>query len=1487
MTQSLETWLSIIAALAVGGTLIWSLTGSLSLLCRRGSAALRHRLWGLSCAAVLIAPLAALTVPLPRSLVWPVPLLKVAVTAPAVELSAVEMPEPHFTEMALDAGPEHGPPMFVDIGELSESAPQTDYVPVAFEDAVSPASSAPPRDWGPSLTAVLIGLWCAGLLVALAHSVLARRRITGLLRRSLAVTHEPVLQLARDLTQRLGLRRPVRVLTSAETAVPFVTGVACPALVLPTGFGAWPAERLPVVLVHELMHVKRGDVAWQSLAQMCLAATWFHPLAWLALWRLRVEREHACDDAVLLAGYRPSDYASQLVEVASDLRRGTLRFAPAVAMASRSPIERRVRAILDATLQRGPAGRWRTAATLAGLSAMLLVVAAVTPGRSASAVEEPQAEVNQEPVAADEKGKGEPPAEAAAEDDEASRRVVQILNEKVDVKVDDMPLTDVLSDLARRHRIPIRLELLSFVQRGVRLDKPISFNASGTTLRSALHLIVGTQHEPSIEPTIVVRHGVLVISLGEDVAAWVVRAKSPEVLRPYQLRGTVRGADGNPVPDASIEVRSWCDVCFATADVRGEFEIPGQFAIQDITLIAKCTDGSLQAASPLIPAQYEFKPVDPEPMTLVLQPAKELTVQVTPQTAGAHVAFMAHPNLLAMRQTGLDGSVRFKIPEGLHVSLVAAYQSGEGLDYKSFPAPKQLGETSRVRQPANGETIPLKLEGARTARMRFVDENAEPVGALRVHPTQFRKPGEAEALSSTVLLPLGTRLTTAANGEVTFDWLPAWDDAPTTFEVSIPDRLRDRVVFDPQKVVDGVLTTVLRREVEVRGRVRDAAGMAAAEAEVLAAGAGYLSDRAMWQATADKDGKFVLRLPPEQVYLLTAISRDGQKIGSIDRLVVRTGKPQDGLTILLKPGTRVFGRVTEGEKRVPVASAEIRLSWTGRGPRDLADVELLNPDGSNRALVPVQWRSVTTDADGKFEVFLGPGRYDLRFSRGRSHLETRRIVVADAKEQEVNFDSVVPEHGVLRGRVVTGDPPVAVAGAIIGGVVLSPSRRSWLTAMADDRGEFSVNRELAPIVLHAETPDGKLAGFRRIDADDSRATIKLAPTASCRFRILDGPRPLPPGCEVAYGIRIENDDSRGQLEERDFGGTVQTDKDGRVTLPSLVVGAEYEVRLVRLAGSRTAFLDHHFVDIFADKPGLHDRGDVELKNLGSVRHTPEQVAKKLQQFVDDPLTAIERHSAVMKVVPLTNRRVLTRFVNPDSVWFSPQSTQEWPQDPIWQDYPGQIVPLIPTRREEAKTLARQLGVSLPSDGTPLLVIQDENGKVMGQLTGPQLLSVDGQRHNRDAVLQFLRKHAPEHRHARELLVEALKQAKAVNKQVFVQETSGWPDSSVALRRFLHQHRSILSKDYVVVLLDHRSEQGAQVAQEIRKGLYWGNPWLAILDADGKVLTTSNDAKGYYIGFPSKSEPDGIEHFLKMLRSTSQQMTEDDFQTLQRALEGTE
>ena len=131
-------------------------------------------------------------------------------------------------------------------------------------------------------------------------------------------------------------------------------GILRPYLVVPDNWHEWSDEQRTCILLHELAHVQRFDVATQSLGRLAAIIYWFNPLAWYALKQLRIERELACDDCVLMSGQRASDYARQLLHTLKQYR--TERFALGVAIARSARLDQRLLAILDHNRCRLPMG---------------------------------------------------------------------------------------------------------------------------------------------------------------------------------------------------------------------------------------------------------------------------------------------------------------------------------------------------------------------------------------------------------------------------------------------------------------------------------------------------------------------------------------------------------------------------------------------------------------------------------------------------------------------------------------------------------------------------------------------------------------------------------------------------------------------------------------------------------------------------------------------------------------------------------------------------------------------------------------------------------------------------------------------------------------------------------------------------------------------------------------------------------------------------
>jgi len=283
----------------------------------RGSAAARHQIWVVALAASLLMPVLAAVAPQ-----WTIAVLP----APPAAVEPVSTP-PEIKTATAD-------PVF-------EPIPAT--TPNVNPEPLRQAASADPLS-----TATTI--WLAGVLLVLTRLACGTARVWWIARRA---TPAPIwMPLGHHLARSLGIDRHVTFLAGDEDAMPMAWGLTRAHVMLPAEAEDWPLDRQRVVLLHELAHVKRRDCVTQMLAHLACATYWFNPLVWLAAQRLRAERERACDDLVLAAGTRGSDYADHLLDIARSLRSGAWPTWSAVTMAHRSQLEGRLMAILDPALPR-------------------------------------------------------------------------------------------------------------------------------------------------------------------------------------------------------------------------------------------------------------------------------------------------------------------------------------------------------------------------------------------------------------------------------------------------------------------------------------------------------------------------------------------------------------------------------------------------------------------------------------------------------------------------------------------------------------------------------------------------------------------------------------------------------------------------------------------------------------------------------------------------------------------------------------------------------------------------------------------------------------------------------------------------------------------------------------------------------------------------------------------------------------------------------
>ena len=166
-------------------------------------------------------------------------------------------------------------------------------MPVVF---TAPAPKSEPINW----QHIMLVSWVVGsagiLLLGSFSFMLTLRRC----KQACRPASEELLATLAQIAREVRLRQVPGVCIATSVNSPAVTGLLWPTLLLPAQFDRefTPAE-VRLVLKHELMHLKRGDLPLNALMCVLMALHWFNPLLWIAFFKIRADREAACDAQVL------------------------------------------------------------------------------------------------------------------------------------------------------------------------------------------------------------------------------------------------------------------------------------------------------------------------------------------------------------------------------------------------------------------------------------------------------------------------------------------------------------------------------------------------------------------------------------------------------------------------------------------------------------------------------------------------------------------------------------------------------------------------------------------------------------------------------------------------------------------------------------------------------------------------------------------------------------------------------------------------------------------------------------------------------------------------------------------------------------------------------------------------------------------------------------------------------------------------------------
>ncbi|MHC4442522.1 MAG: M56 family metallopeptidase [Planctomycetota bacterium] len=233
-------------------------------------------------------------------------------------------------------------------------------------------------------------IWLAGAMLFLSYLLFANFRLWRIVLQVRPLTDQKVLNLLEDCKSRMGIRTVLAIVVTDKVKSPALFGFIRPRLLLPKGLiETLSHDELGHIFLHELAHLKRFDIYLGWLTSLMQILHWFNPLVWYAFYRLRSDRELACDRLAIasMTEHDPQKYGHTIIRLLE--RFSYPQYLPAMAgiLEGKSFLNRRMNMIRKF---RGSNNRW----SVLGI-AMLAAIGctALTDARSPSAPKNIQAKV--------------------------------------------------------------------------------------------------------------------------------------------------------------------------------------------------------------------------------------------------------------------------------------------------------------------------------------------------------------------------------------------------------------------------------------------------------------------------------------------------------------------------------------------------------------------------------------------------------------------------------------------------------------------------------------------------------------------------------------------------------------------------------------------------------------------------------------------------------------------------------------------------------------------------------------------------------------------------------------------------------------------------------------------------------------------------------------------------------------------------------------
>jgi len=189
------------------------------------------------------------------------------------------------------------------------------------QDAIAPAALLSYNNtfierllhWYSVHTDIIVTLYLAGISLLLIRLLYNLFTINTLKTRGISPAPATWLTILNNSVQNLQISKHVSLLLSEKVSVPMVMGTLKPVILMPVALAnKLTTQEVEAILLHELAHVKRNDYLINIIQMFIETVLFYNPFVWLISSIIRKEREHCCDDIVVMKTPDRLPYAKAL-----------------------------------------------------------------------------------------------------------------------------------------------------------------------------------------------------------------------------------------------------------------------------------------------------------------------------------------------------------------------------------------------------------------------------------------------------------------------------------------------------------------------------------------------------------------------------------------------------------------------------------------------------------------------------------------------------------------------------------------------------------------------------------------------------------------------------------------------------------------------------------------------------------------------------------------------------------------------------------------------------------------------------------------------------------------------------------------------------------------------------------------------------------------------------------------------------------------------